>query len=150
MAALYLSIRLNSVHVFGSPGYWTNNVGVVIRATVIGGQSHSSLPPSIFSWSPQRVHYSFGLQILSPFVSAGYEKTRKYIQRKISDNHFSYIVRVLTWRAWRRVKFPVAIAKMSWIRVLDMPSCCGRAAPSWVEKKSTWLCFYEVQDWSEL
>ena len=26
-------------------------------------------------------------------------------------------------RVWRHVELPVAIAKMSWIRVLDMPSC---------------------------
>jgi hypothetical protein len=35
------------------------------------------------------------------------------IQRKMLQ--FSYIVCVLTLRAWRRVELPVAIAKMSWI-----------------------------------
>ena len=32
-------------------------------------------------------------------------------------------------RAWIRVELPVAIAKKSWIRVLDTPSCCERAVP---------------------
>jgi hypothetical protein len=50
-----------------------------------------------------------------------------YNEKYFSDDQFSYIVRVLTWRAWRRIQLPVAIAKMSWIRVLDMPSCYGRA-----------------------
>ena len=31
-------------------------------------------------------------------------------------------------RAWIRVELPVAIADKSWIRVLDTPSCYGRAA----------------------
>jgi hypothetical protein len=39
-----------------------------------------------------------------------------YNEKYFSDDQFSYIVRVLTWRAWRRVELPVAIAKLSWIR----------------------------------
>jgi hypothetical protein len=63
--------------------------------------------------------------VLHPLVTL-YIYTEKYF----SDDHFSYIVRILTWRAWRCVQLPVAIAKMSWIRVLDTPSCYERAAPS--------------------
>ena len=32
-------------------------------------------------------------------------------------------------RAWIRVELPVAIVDKSWIRVLDTPSCYGRAVP---------------------
>ena len=32
-------------------------------------------------------------------------------------------------RAWIRIELPVAIAKNSWIRVLDTPSCYECAAP---------------------
>jgi hypothetical protein len=37
-----------------------------------------------------------------------------YNEKYFSDNHFSYIhvIRVLTWRAWRRIQLPVAIAKI--------------------------------------
>ncbi len=55
-----------------------------------------------------------------------YTTTKNIFQ---SDN-FLIIVRVLTWRAWRRVELPIEIAKMSWIRILDTPSCYERAAPS--------------------
>jgi hypothetical protein len=52
-----------------------------------------------------------------------------YNENYFSDDHFSHIVCVLTWRACRRVELPVAIAKMSWIRFLDTPSCHECVAP---------------------
>jgi hypothetical protein len=34
-----------------------------------------------------------------------------YNEKYFSERQFSYTVRVLTWRAWRRVQLPVAIAE---------------------------------------
>jgi hypothetical protein len=51
-----------------------------------------------------------------------------YNEKYFSERQFSYIVRVLIWRAWRRVELPVLIAKMSWIRLLDTPSSCSMNA----------------------
>ena len=53
--------------------------------------------------------------------------TKKYFQ-----NHFSYTLYMYSpyhyRRVWRHVELPVVIAKMSWIHVLDMPSCYACAA----------------------
>ena len=35
-----------------------------------------------------------------------------YNEKYFSERHFSYIVRVLTWRAWRRAELLLAIAEM--------------------------------------
>ena len=58
-----------------------------------------------------------------------------YNKKYFSERQFSYIVRFLTWRAFRRAELPLAIADMSWIRVLDTPSCYERGAIVWAERK---------------
>ena len=45
-----------------------------------------------------------------------------YNKKYFSERYFSYIVRVLTWRAWRHAELLLAIAEMLWIRALDTPS----------------------------
>ena len=59
-----------------------------------------------------------------------------YNEKYFSERQFSYIVRVLTWRALIRAELPLAIADMSWIRVLDTPSCYERGVIMWAERKS--------------
>ena len=49
-----------------------------------------------------------------------------YNEKYFSDDHFCPCHYM---RAWIRVELPVVIAKKSWIRVLDTPSCYERAAP---------------------
>jgi hypothetical protein len=74
-----------------------------------------------------------------------------YIQwKKFSDDQFSCnTCPILTWRAWRHVELPVAVAKISWIHVLDIPMrllwMCGAVA--WAERKSIMFCFDKAQDW---
>ena len=46
-----------------------------------------------------------------------------YNDKYFSERCFSYIVCVLTWRAWRHTELLLAIAEMLWIHVLDTPSC---------------------------
>ncbi len=64
-----------------------------------------------------------------------------YNEKYFSDDNFSYIVRVLTCRAWRRIQLPVAIAKMSWIQVLDTPSCYERAVSSYGRRESPYSLY---------
>jgi hypothetical protein len=56
------------------------------------------------------------------------------IYKYISERQFTYnIVRVLTWRAWRCIKLPVAIAKY---HGYDAQLLWMRGAVTWAERKS--------------
>ena len=67
-----------------------------------------------------------------------------------TDIFLTIIVHV-TWRAWRCVELPVAIAKMSWICVLDTPSCYEHVAPSHGQRESLHgFASTRLGNWSEL
>ena len=67
-----------------------------------------------------------------------HQHTYTIYNKNISEQQFSYIVCVLTWRAWRRIELPVVIAKMSWIGVLDTPSCICFLGNSEINQPVMW------------